>query len=353
MATPFMAGVGALLFQAKGKSVDVGLAARTLFETTAMPLAQTHANNSLLETVTHQGTGLVQAYKAIHAQTIISPGELLLNDTRYFKPNQKFKIENKSNKKVVYTLDHVAAGTAITKPAGSIYAAFGPVPLVANAATVSFTSNTVTVGAGKSVNVDVRFKAPTGLDASTLPTYSGWITVTSPQDSYVVGYLGTVGSLYEQQVIDNTDEFFGFPTPAAVNANGEVQKEATNYTFTGTSYPSLVWRLAFGTPRLTVDLVPATTKFKPTLFSRATYKSVKSVGQLVEYKYIPRSDNTKDTVDANGYSQLDLTKPVFSNGTAIPNGSYKMLLRAAKVTADLKNEDDYESWLSPVVNIQA
>lgn len=43
----------------------------------------------------------------------------------------------------------------------------------------------------------------------------------------------------------------------------------------------------------------------------------------------------------------------FANGTTIPNGSYKILLRALKVTGDTTNEADYESWLSPTIGVTA
>jgi hypothetical protein len=81
-----MAGVGALLFQAKGNSIQVGLAARALFQTTGQALGSTHVDTDPLQTLVAQGGGLVDAYKAIHTTTTISPGELLLNDTAYFKP---------------------------------------------------------------------------------------------------------------------------------------------------------------------------------------------------------------------------------------------------------------------------
>jgi hypothetical protein len=43
----------------------------------------------------------------------------------------------------------------------------------------------------------------------------------------------------------------------------------------------------------------------------------------------------------------------FANGTVIPNGSYKVLLRALRVTGDATKEADYESWLSPIFGIAA
>jgi hypothetical protein len=237
-----MAGVSALLFQSKGNSVAVGLAARDLYQSTAMPVAATHNTSSLWETLTHQGAGLVNAFNAIHATTVVSPAQLLLNDTRSFAPVQKFTIKNNGNKKVKYTLGHVAAGTAITIPSGSAFAAVGPVPLVANAASVHFSKSTVTLGAGAHAQITATFYPPTGLDPATLPAYSGWITITSPQDAYTVSYLGVAGSLYDKQVIDTSSAYFGIPLPAVIDATGDVQTKPESYNFTGTDFPSVYFR---------------------------------------------------------------------------------------------------------------
>ena len=84
MATPFMAGVSALLFGVKGKSARVGLTARTLFETTAQLVPSSHTDGDPLQPVPQQGAGLVDAFKALTTDITVSPGELLLNDTAHF-----------------------------------------------------------------------------------------------------------------------------------------------------------------------------------------------------------------------------------------------------------------------------
>lgn len=84
MATPFMAGSSALLLAVKGKSASVGKTARTLFESTAQPISSSLTDGDPLQTVTQQGAGLVQAYAAIFTTTILSPAELILNDTANF-----------------------------------------------------------------------------------------------------------------------------------------------------------------------------------------------------------------------------------------------------------------------------
>lgn len=65
MATPFVAGCAALLFSAKGTSSDVGLSARSLFESTAKAISSSHTDGDPYQTVTQQGAGLINVYDAI------------------------------------------------------------------------------------------------------------------------------------------------------------------------------------------------------------------------------------------------------------------------------------------------
>ena len=85
MSTPFMAGVSALLLSVKGNSPQVGTTARSLFETTAQLIGSTHTDGDPLQTVAQQGAGLIDAFKALTTDIIVSPGELLLNDTAHYK----------------------------------------------------------------------------------------------------------------------------------------------------------------------------------------------------------------------------------------------------------------------------
>lgn len=85
MATPALAGCAALLLQTKKeRSPATALDARTLFETTAHMVPSSHTDRGPLQTLTQQGAGLVNVFNAITFNTLLSPGELLLNDTTYF-----------------------------------------------------------------------------------------------------------------------------------------------------------------------------------------------------------------------------------------------------------------------------
>ncbi|KAJ7602261.1 peptidase S8/S53 domain-containing protein [Roridomyces roridus] len=333
MSAPFMAGSAALLFQVKGKSAS---------------------------TAAQQGAGLVQPYAAIFTSTVITPAELLLNDTTHFAGPQKITIKNVGKTVQSYTLSHVPAGTAVTLSPGTIDPTMSRVPLAATYATVTFNMAEFTLGPGQAQQVVATISPPQGLDPSTLPVYSGFIYATSGNDSVHATYLGVAAPLRNAQVLDDTDSIFGFNLPVILDPNGNPQNTPTNYTFVGGNAPTVLWRQVFGTPLLRLDLVAANIVLNATISARAvpllsfsnshnggTFAQVPTIGPLLEMDFLGRNDQfaTRD--------RTFLLSNIFANGTVIPDGSYKILLRALKVTGDPKNEADYESWLSPIVGIAA
>lgn len=65
-------------------------------------------------------------------------------------------------------------------------------------------------------------------------------------------------------VIDNTNRYFGNVIPAILDAKGNVQAPGTSYTLEGGDVPTLVYRLASGSPAVYFDLVSVNTTFVPT-----------------------------------------------------------------------------------------
>ncbi|KIM45535.1 hypothetical protein M413DRAFT_343058 [Hebeloma cylindrosporum] len=367
MATPFVAGSSALLLSVKGKSKAVTSAARTLFETTAQKVGSSKTDGDPLQTLTQQGAGLINVFNAIHSTTIVSPGELILNDTANFKPVQTFTVKNTGTTPKAFKLTHVPAGTALTVQAGTIFPADGPVPLSSAAASVVIVPTSFTVRPGGSQTVVAVFKPPTGIDKTTFPVFSGFIQVGGPTaaDTAHVSYLGLAGSLKDKQVLDDTDVFFGVKIPALLDSAGNVQSAPVNYTFVNGDVPTLLWRQVFGTPAFRVDLVDPAIHFKPTIVSRGfhglpffsfprpnkggSFAQVKIVGPIVEFDFITRNDDDPASLPFNTFS---LDAPTFANGTTIANGPYRILVRALRVTGNPTREEDYESWLSPVVGVQ-
>ncbi|KAG7086750.1 hypothetical protein E1B28_002682 [Marasmius oreades] len=368
MATPFVAGSAALLLQVKGKSNDVARSIRTLLETTAAVVPSNHTEDALLQTVTQQGAGLVNVFNAAHTTTLVSPGELILNDTAHFRGVQTFTVRNTDSSQKTFRLTHIPAGTAVTVTPGTIFPADGPVPLSNNFAKVALSDTTFMLRPGQSKTVTATFTPPPNVDSTTFPVFSGYIQISVRGEPPLhVSYIGLAASLKDKQVVDNTDVFFGVKLPVVLDANGDVQEVPTNYTFDAASgdFPSVFLRLTFGTPVLRTDLVDSNTNINTTLNKRASlgepaftfpgkhsggtsFDKESSLGPLFEFDFIARNNENPD--DNIAY-QFPINTPTFANGATIPNGSYRLLLRALRVTGDRENESDYESWLSPIVGV--
>ncbi|KAG9048749.1 hypothetical protein FS837_012112 [Tulasnella sp. UAMH 9824] len=344
MATPFLSGAAALVLEARGKSKDVYLGARARFQTTASAVPYSHTDSDPLQTLAQQGSGLINAYKAVHATTFVTPAQLQLNDTAHSKLTHTIWVEKKSKKTQTYKISHVPAGTAITMEDNEAIPL--PVPLVKTAATLIFTPSTIKVPPGKKVPFVVHIKPPTGLDPKSFPVYSGFVRIASMKDNLKVSYLGVAASMKDMKVIDRSPNYFDAKIPAILGKDGNIQEGPATYTLQGDDYPAVLWRFTAGTRIYHIDLVKPDYTLKSTKTSSPdSFAKVPIVGKIAKGELVSR--NSIGDVTEGGYNVVALNPATFTNGTAIPNGSYKFLLRALKITGDPKKNGDYEQWLSP------
>jgi len=84
MATPFTAGAAALVLQVKGRNANVGRSIKDLFQTTVSSVSSSNTDGGLLQTISQQGAGIIQVDRAALTTTIVSPGQLTLDDTANF-----------------------------------------------------------------------------------------------------------------------------------------------------------------------------------------------------------------------------------------------------------------------------
>ncbi len=113
-SSPYVAGVAALYMAANGgRDQNPPAKIFSVLENFAKILPVSVSDQSI-ETVAVQGSGFVQAYTSVKATSLISPSELLLNDTAYFNGEQTLTVTNNGNKKVKYSFSHT--------PADSIFA---------------------------------------------------------------------------------------------------------------------------------------------------------------------------------------------------------------------------------------
>ncbi|CAE6463384.1 unnamed protein product [Rhizoctonia solani] len=386
MSTPFVAGSAALLLQVRGKNKDIAKAARSIFQNSAVPVKEKASNDSLVETASHQGAGLVNVYDAIKNTASLVPSELLLNDTAHFKGERTLTLHNWGKKSVTYTFSHVPAGTAPT--INGIEAILGPVPLVNGAAAVEIVPKKVTVHPGSTASVCVTIKPPTGLDPTTFPVYSGYITATGSDHTTLRStYLGVAAKLKDAKVLDNTDAYFGVKLPVIVDGAGNPvpPEQSATFTMSDSDAPFVVYRLVQGTPLLRMDLIDSKTEVATnqrrfskydiqfdrrshgharlrSLSSRSgrdwlvpnknkssggTFVAVQTLGVLYQEDYLSRNSPVDDS---NAYSAVQVT--AFANGTEIPDGSYKILVRALKITGNPTREEDFEVWTSSEVVVK-
>ncbi|KAK1223902.1 hypothetical protein PQX77_013208 [Marasmius sp. AFHP31] len=339
MATPFAAGAAALLLEVRGKTNEVVQEVRTYFETNSVGVPASK-NGDRLQTVAQQGAGLVNVYNAIQSTTIVSPGELILNDTAHFKGEQTFTVKNTGTSAKSYTLKHLPAGTAMTFNGSSPFPAPGPVPLTDASAEVALSTSSFSLGAGESQTITATFTPPTSLDAVAFPVYGGFIEVEADDETQHVSYLGLAASLKDKSILDRTNSWSSLITlPAVLDPNtGGAQTEPANYTMDPNSLaPLLLWRFAFGTPKSEVNLVDA---------SNGNSNGTDIVGSLHSDEYFRRDFFIL-------IQNVSISAGVFANGSRIPDGTYRVNLRALKVTGDPTKEEDWDSWFSPVMSLSS
>ncbi|KZT62014.1 subtilisin-like protease [Calocera cornea HHB12733] len=356
MSSPFVAGSSALLVQAKGRSTSNALRARDLLETTGKVIPASYNDTSILQTAAQQGSGLINVWNAIHYSTLLTPGELLLNDTANFKGDQTIKVFNTGVEKQFYTIKHVPAGTVITY--NDSLAINSPLPFSDVTANVHIFPSSFSLFPGQALNVSLKFIPPTAVDPTTFPVYSGYIMVESDSgESLHSSYLGVAGSLATAHIIDNTDAFFGpgNTLPLLTDATGininYTDLAAEYFTMTPDDQPTLYMRFLFGTFLAYVDLVSASLNLEKR--EASSFRGLPLLGNILELDQWPRSSSATDAAD-NGFFPFQWNGTC-ANGSYAANGEYKMVLRALRVLGDPANDADWEAWMSPIfgVNITA
>lgn len=172
--------------------------------------------------------------------------------------------------------------------------------------------------------------------------------------------------------LSSTDEYLSaqygltVAAPVLMNFNGDPIEETAEWSFVGEDRPELFFRLLGPTSKILLDLVESETTFVPTITRRSLLDSRRMlhkvkraqpatptlVGSLAQYSFVVR-DSPDSTEEGVGYNLVAVSASeegfAFANGTQVPNGSYKVLLRALKVFGAETDAADYESWLSPTI----
>ncbi|KAG1253825.1 hypothetical protein G6F68_011150 [Rhizopus microsporus] len=174
MASPFVAGVVALLQQARG-----GNRSLNINELRMILLNNGHPVNVLgseeFESVARQGAGLIDVYQAISSDTMITPEQIRLNDEEHGAKNNEYFLTIKNNGRLdtEYTITHQASVTAQGFENNKILRK--PISITSEkvSATVEILDPIVFVEANEEKNITIRITPPTNTSQPSI--YSGYI----------------------------------------------------------------------------------------------------------------------------------------------------------------------------------
>lgn len=347
MACPLVAGIYALVMSVRGTKDPQVL--ENVLSSTANPNLFNDGSTTypVLAPAVQQGSGIVQAYDAAYATTLLSVSSLSFNDTDHFVTEANFTLYNTGNASVVYSLSNVGAATGLTLPSGDIFPAFFPNELYDDYASLSFGSDgeSVTIAAGEETTVFVTATPPAGLDATRLPVYSGYIAINgSDGSSLSLPYLGVAGSLKSATIMSVDGTYMSSSAAPAQDATAPAiseghtfllpppgQSNNTQYNTSSIDYPQLIYSLALGTAALRVDVVPLSADV-----DAGESLGITSIGDVYQtpLEYMPRNDAALPNV-------LTWTGRLAS-GEYAPEGAYKMAVRALKISGDRTVAEDYE-----------
>lgn len=344
MACPLAAGIVALVAQARG-TFDPALI-ESLLSATSVPQRFNDGNKffGYLAPVAQQGGGLVRAYDAAFATTLLAPSGLSFNDTDHFVPSLNFTLSNRGGEPVTYKLSHVPAVTMYTlKAGGSGPPAAFPNDAVESPATVKLSAESLRLAPGQSATVDVAPTPPQGLDAKRLALWSGWIAVNgSDGSSLSMPYQGLSGSLHDTRVLGAADTWIAHSTDkklAPVAANQTFVLPGPGNAAPGADLPALVINLALGSPLMRADIVPLTT-CPPNMTTEVW--GVKTIGQPFGF---PSRWNTRGQSPFPWDGRLD-------SGNYAPPGKYKFVVRALRIFGNAENRTEWDVSESAAVRIK-
>ncbi|KAI1933480.1 hypothetical protein LOZ66_006381 [Ophidiomyces ophidiicola] len=346
MATPYLAGVIALLMEARGTLSPATI--NSLLSTTShqLPHFDGFRIHPYLSPVVKQGSGLVDVYRAVNTKTIISPYNIHFNDTEHMPKFVSLSILNNGTSPITYKIGHVPTQTVYSLNGNSSTPQnFPDIQMVSAFAALSFSHSTVTISPGQKVTIKVSAKLPEGLDTSRIPLYSGYVTLNSTDGSLVVPYLGAAGVMRKATVLDKTDPKRNY---LKTGVDGPPVKEGQIFHLNPSSQPGsqegnlpvFAFWISMGASFFDLNVVSANNR------TASTNDTTSGVIGSVEYfpqRFKGRSFFSLDNIAFNGR---------LGNNKRAPEGFYSLRARALRINGDEKKASDWDIIETPVFEIR-
>jgi minor extracellular serine protease Vpr len=346
MASPHVAGLAALILQAKDKKVSPAMV-RTLLMNTALPKAVNVAPTSgLLEPTWRQGSGLAQIVNAVTTPAWVTPAKISLGEGN--GGASQLTVTNGGTAPVTYDLSEVTTiGTGPSTTAGTVYPFNFSYLTGANTAT--FSSPSITVPAGGSAAVNVNIQAGGWRDRSL---YGGYVVLT-PRGGGVtlrVPYVGFFGDYQSLPVL--TAANCGLPAVFQLKPGssdgclgpGVSRLDAAGATFTlkGSDFPILLFHLNHQVRRLNIQVFKADGSAVHPVYNYVTQQEFLGRNSAATTFFEFDWDGTR--AQDNGLGNGDHRK-------AVPNGRYILKLSVLKALGDAGNSADSETFTTPPITL--
>jgi len=319
MAAPHVAGAAALLLQARPNTLSQ--AVRGILQNSADPADWWGwPGGPLLDNVHRQGAGMLDIDDAILSTTKIEPGKISAGEGEAGPFAQMLTIENNADTAVTYDLSYVNA----VSTGGVITPDFW-----FSDAGVIFSSATVTVPADGTAAVTATIIPASGPEYGQ---YGGYIVFTPQGDGqvYRVPFAGFVGDYQGIQVL----------TPGIFPALG--------WTPDGSSFglaaPGDTFTMAgFDIPYFLVHFEHQPRTFRVDIYA----ENGKPWHRAYNLEYFPRNSSS-----GSFYAfPFDGTTSAGKKTYTVPDGTYYAVISVLKANGDDDNPAHWETWTSPLFEI--
>jgi minor extracellular serine protease Vpr len=344
MAAPHIAGLAALIIEAKNK-IAPGLV-RTLLMNTASPRGLNISPDSGLEPTWRQGAGLAQIVDAVTTPSWVTPSKISLGEGS--GGSAQLAVTNSGSAPITYDLSGVTTiGTGPSTTAGAVYP-FN-FAYLGGTNTTTFSAPTLAVPAGGTATVGVTVQAGAWPDKSL---YGGYIVLT-PRGGGVtlrVPYVGFKGDYQSLPVL--TGASCGLPAVFQIKSGGSdgclgagiARLGAAGGTFTlqGSDFPILLFHLNHQARRLNIQVYKADGSPVQPVYNYAVQTSFLGRNSTPTSFFEFDWDGTRS--QDNGGGNGDHRK-------ALPNGRYLLKLSVLKALGNPANAADWETFTTPPITI--
>jgi minor extracellular serine protease Vpr len=344
MSSPHVAGAVALLLEAHPDTS--AHAVRGIVQNSANPaLWWGNPGLGFLDNVHRQGAGMLDIPGAVLSATSIAPAKLALGESEAGPTTHTLTVHNHGDSAVTYDMSFVNA----LSTGGST---FSPGFFLGNA-TVTFSSNSVTVPAGGNATVEATITPATG---PNLGQYGGYLVFTDQSEGtvYRVPYAGFVGNY--QEIIAMAPGSFDFPLLGqATSCFRIVDGACISGTYNvlpdgGTFDMSDV----FNQPSFLIHLAHQVPYMEMTVHHAQNGRPIHPVFHKTNVvEFLPRN-STAGAFFAFHWdgTRLHSNGRKFDKNKEVPNGDYVVTVRVLKALGDAGNPDHWENWTSPVITIE-